>query len=90
MTTAGLICGFQAGVWNLYRTVRRVDPDGSKVDEAKAIIAEARNARLSSAQQKCNSHFGPAPSAPPAEDKTGESKPRTNRYGDIIEEDTFK
>jgi hypothetical protein len=87
MTTAGLLCGFQAGIWNLYKTVSRVDPDGSKVGEAKAIFAEVRKARLSQSCQPRQSTVS-LPEFKP--ENISSAKPKTNQYGDVIEEDTFK
>lgn len=74
-------------MWNLYRTVNKVDPDGTKISEAKALFAEVRKARLSG-QFNINETSMPMDMQSASEEQL--DKQKRNQYGDLIEEDPYK
>lgn len=75
----GLVGGVQAGLWSIRNEALRLDPNGEKLREGKALFDELRRSR-SGGGGGC-----PAGTLEPREPAAKAEPKKTNSYGDPIE-----
>lgn len=84
----GAMGGFQLGLWKIRNDFKKIDPQGEKAAEMRRIVAEMRDL------QKFRKPNGLIPRDDNKAHEITSSKaqdrvhmPRTNQYGDVIEDD---